>query len=70
MRTSDEIGKTTTNKTSNTEHLLHGDHQIFKYFTGPPNLQSYTAWKATARKGKKATKEEGTIRNGSVKWKP
>ena len=36
MRTSDEIGRTTTNKTSNTEHLLHGDHQIFKYFTGPP----------------------------------
>ena len=30
------IGRTTTNKTSNTEHLLHGDHQIFKCFTGPP----------------------------------
>jgi len=37
---------------------------------GPPNLQSYTAWKATTRKGKKATKEEGAVRNGSVKWKP
>ena len=36
MHTSDEIGRTATNKTSNTEHLLHGDHQIFKYFTGPP----------------------------------
>ena len=33
MRTSDETGRTATNKTSNTEH---GDHQIFKYFTGPP----------------------------------
>ena len=36
MRTSDEsdeIGRTTTSKTSNTEH---GNHQIFKYFTGPP----------------------------------
>ena len=68
MRTSDEIGRTTTNKTSNTEHLLHGDHQIFKYFTGPPMESNRDhQWKATTRKRKKAKKEEGAVRDGSVK---
>ena len=40
MLTSDKIGRTTTNKTSNTEHQLHRDHQIFKYFTSRDHQQT------------------------------
>ena len=48
------IGRTTTNKTSNTEHLLHGDHQIFKY--GTPTSRDHQIFKATQR-GKQQQEE-------------
>ena len=59
MHTSDEIGRTATNKTSNTEHLLHGDHQIFKYFTGPPmeSAKRTTESNNNQNERKKADKE-------------
>ena len=54
MRTFDEIGRTTTNKTSNTEHLFHRDHQIFKY--GTPTSRDHQIFKATQR-GKQQQEE-------------
>ena len=72
MRTSDEIGRTATNKTSNTEH---GDHQIFKYFTGPPmesakgtttkSNSNQPKRKKETREGRRRSKKK--LSKGSVK---
>ena len=56
MRTFDEIGRTTTNKTSNTEHLSHGDHQIFKYFSGPP-MESNSKKRKESNEGRRRSKK-------------
>ena len=69
MRTSDEIGRTTTNKTSNTEHLLHGDHQIFKYFTGPPMESKRDHGKQQQPKRKKESRKVRRRSKKSKKWK-
>jgi len=67
MRTSDEsdeIGRTTTSKTSNTEHgttkssNTSRDHQ-WKAQKGPPPKATAT----NQNERKKAEKEEGTIKN-------
>ena len=74
MRTSDEIGRTTTNKTSNTEHgttespNTSRDHQ-WKLQKGPPKQQQATKTEETKQRRNKQRRKRSKKKRERVNLK-